>query len=91
MKGMIDAATADCQLQLLICTLPNLFLDLVKPLSNLFSLQNFNQLLIEVDDIHLLILNQLLNEFMAVSCAHEHKLTFLVKKGIVLPTLLKEN
>ena len=91
MKGMIDAATADCQLQLLVCTLPNLFLDLVKPLSNLFSLQNFNQLLLEVDDIHLLMLNQLLNEFMAVSCAHVHKLTILVKKGIVLPTLLKEN
>ena len=91
MKGMIDAATADYQLQLLVCTLPNLFVDFVKPLSNLFSLQNFNQLLIEVDDIHLVMLSRLLNEFMAVSCAHVHKLTILVKKGIALPTLLKEN
>ena len=37
------------------------------------------------------MLSQLRKEFMAISCTHVYKLTILVKKGIVLPTSLKEN
>lgn len=90
MKGMIETAAAH-QLKHLYCTLPNLFVDLVKPLSNVFAAQNFYHLMLEVDEMHILMLSRLIKEFMAISSTRVHKLTILVKKGILLPTFLKEN
>ena len=91
MISMIEAATAHYQLTHLYCTLPNLYMDLIKPLSHLFSVQNFYHLMLEVEEMHVLMLSQLLKGFIMIPCTHLHKLTILVKKGIVLPTSLKEN
>lgn len=91
MKGMIEAATTHYQLTYLCCALPNLYEDLVKPLSHIFAVHNFYHLMLEVDEMHILMLSQLLKEFIAISCTHVHKLTILIKKGIALPILQKEN
>jgi len=47
MIGMIKAATvdgADSQLKHLFCTMPNIYMDTIQPLSTLFSLSKFQQL-----------------------------------------------
>ena len=94
MIGMIKAAIvdgADSQLKHLFCTMPNIYMDTVQPLSALFSLQNFQQLTLEVDTVYPLMLSKLLQGFMTVSCPHTHKLMILAKRGMVLSTSLKTN
>ena len=46
MKDMIESAATHYHHQLLHCTLPNLYADLVKPLLNLYSIQNFYHLML---------------------------------------------
>jgi len=41
--------------------------------------------------MYLLMLSKLLQGFMTASCPHTHKLMFLAKRGMVLPTSLKMN
>jgi len=92
--GMTKAATvdgADSQLKHLFCTMPNIYMDTIQPLSTLFSLQNFQQLTLEVDEVYPLMLNKLLQGFMRALCPHTHKLMILAKKDMLLPKSLKMN
>ena len=86
MIGMIEAAI---ELKHLFCTMPNTYMDMVQPFSTLFSLQNFQQLTLEVDEVYPLMLSKLLQGFMTAPCPHTHKLMILTKKRLLLPTSLK--
>ena len=89
MIEMIEAATADgehCQLKYLFCTLPDVYLGIVQPLSTVFSLQNFSQLSLEVDDVYLLSLSKLLFAFMTVPCPNTQQLCIHIKGKTMHPS-----
>ena len=78
MNDMIQAATSErseCKLQFLFCVMPDLYVDIVQPLSNVFTLQNFEELFLELDDTYLLSLSELLRSFMTTSCTTKQRLT----------------
>ena len=83
MTGMIEAATSDgneCKLKCLFCTLPDLYTDIIKPLSGVFSLPNFRHLILEVKAFYMLSLSKLLFAFLTAPCSHKQHLTIEVNK-----------
>ena len=92
MLNMVNAATIDGQhskLKHLLCTLPDMFMDIVQPFSKLFTLQNFYQLTLEVDAVYPLALSKLLQAFMTAPCTQTQKLVIFSKKELQFPTPLK--
>ena len=96
MIGMIKAVTmngANSQLKRLSCTLPNIYMDVVEPFLNLFSLQNFQQLHITLAgqkvwcEVNILMFMRLLQGFMSAPCSQVQKM--VIHTGISLPTSLK--
>lgn len=87
MIEMIEAVTANreqCQLRYLFCTMPDLYADVVHPLSTIISLQNFSQLSLELDEVYLSSLGKLLFAFLTAPCPGTHQLCIFVKgKGTV--------
>ena len=78
MIGMIEAAMAegkDCQLKHLFCTLPNLYIEVIQSFASVFSLQNFHQLNLDLDEVYLLTFSKLLQGFMIAPCSHSQQLT----------------
>ena len=78
LTSMIEAATSDgneCKLQCLFCTLPDLYTDIIKPLSGVFSLPNFRHLILEVKAFYMLSLSKLLFSFLTTPCSHKQHLT----------------
>ena len=78
MNDMIQAATSErseCKLRFLFCITPDLYVDIVQPLSNVFTLQNFEELFLELDDTYLLSLSELLRSFMTTPCTTKQRLT----------------
>ena len=83
MTGMIEAATSDgneCKLKCLFCALPDLYTDIIKPLSGVFSLPNFHHLILEVKAFYMLSLSKLLFAFLTAPCSHKQHLTIEVDK-----------
>ena len=88
---MIEAVTADqkqCQLQYLFCTMPDLYADIVHPLSAVFSLQNFSQLSLDLDEVYLPTLGKVLFAFLTALCPGTQQLFISVRKKLQ-PILLK--
>ena len=88
MISIIQSATTkgnDFQLKQLFCTLPNLYIDIVQPLSNLFLLQSFQKLNLELDEVYLLSLSKLLQGFMTALYARGQQLTIHLKETLPLP------
>jgi hypothetical protein len=82
MIEMIEAVTADqkqCQLQYIFCTMPDLYADIVHPLSAVFSLQNFSQLSLDLDEVYLPSLGKLLFIFLTAPCPGTQKLFISIK------------
>ena len=81
----------DFQLKQLFCTMPILYIDIVQPLSNLFLLQSFQKLNLELDEVYLLSLSKLLQGFMTALCACGQQLTIHLKAvsytHLTLPTI----
>ena len=79
---MIKAVTADreqCQLQYLFCTMPDLYADIVYPLSTVFSLQHFSQLSFDLDEVYLPSLGKLLFIFLTAPCPGSQQLCIFIK------------
>ena len=90
--SMIKAATRDGQesnLKHLCCALPDLYMDVLEPLSSLFLLQNFHLLKIDIEEVHPLTLSKLLQAFMTAPCQHPHKLTISNKNSLNFPKSIK--
>ena len=90
MIGMIKAAIAngqDSKLKHLRCIVPNVYMDMVEPLSGLFSLQNFQQLTIDLEEVHPHMLTKLLKAFMTTPCQHKQKLCLKIAQCVQLPKL----
>lgn len=85
MISMIQAATADgkdSQLKHVFCTLPYLYTDVVQPLATLFSLPNFCQLSLVVDEVYPPTVSNLLVGFMTSPCWHTQTLMIHPKKSV---------
>ena len=85
MISMIHAAIADgkdSQLKHLFCTIPDVYMDVAQPFTALFSLQNFHQLSLVVDEVYPLTLSKLLLGFMTAPCSHTQTLTIHGKKSM---------
>lgn len=94
MIGMIEAATVDKEespLKYLFCTLPNFYSDIIHSLSSLFSIQNFHQLTLEVDELYPLMLLKFLQAFMTAPCSCAQKLMIINKKALELPISFEQN
>ena len=88
MIGMIESAIADGQdskLKHLRCVMPNMYMDIVEPLSSLFSLQNFRKLTMDLEELYPLMLTKLLKAFFNVPCQHTQKLHLNLSQGVQLP------
>ena len=88
MIGMIEAATAegkDCQLKHLFCTLPDLYIEVIQSFASVFSLQNFHQLNLDLDEVYLLTFSKLLQGFLTAPCSHSQQLTIHTKRSIKFP------
>ena len=81
--SMIEAATSsgnDSKLKYLFCILPDLYYDIVQPLSTTLVLKNFRHLFLDLVDLHLLNLGKLLHCFMIAPCSQTQQLTINVKR-----------
>lgn len=93
MKGMIEAAKAnkeresDCHLKYLFCTLPDLYFVIVKPLCSVFSLQNFKQLTLELDEAYILNLSELFQDFIETHCVHSQTLHVQINNASFVPKI----
>ena len=58
----------------------------MQPLSAVFSLQNFSQFSLEIDDAYLLSLSKLLFAFMTVPCPHTQQLCIHIKGKAMHPS-----
>ena len=86
--GMMKAAVAnrqECRLKHLLCSLPDIYLDVVEPLSSLFTLPTFHQLTLDLDDAYQLMLSKLLQAFVTTPCQHKQKLMIRTRRGVQLP------
>ena len=96
MMSMIKAAIASAQeskLSHLYCTLSDLYVELVDPLSSLFSLKNFQHLSLELSDVYTLNLAKLICAFMSTPGPSQQVQTLKVhvKTGIPFPSSIAEN
>ena len=92
MISIIKATIHDGQesnLKHLCCAVPDLYMDILEPLSSLFLLQNFHLLKIDIEEVHPLTLSKLLQAFMTAPCQHSHKLTISNKKSLNFPNSIK--
>ena len=92
--SMIKAAVAKGQgsnLKHLICSIPNLYMDIVESLCSLFSLQSFHLLTLDLNEVCLLTLSKLLRAFLTAPCSREQKLIIHIKQGLQLEMVLKQN
>ena len=92
--GMIKTAIAKGQasnLKHLICSIPNLYLDIIDTLCALFSLENFYLLSLDLGDVYPLMLSKLLQAFVTAPCPHKHKLLIHISGCTKFQMTLKEN
>ena len=85
MVSMIEAAMFEGRLKYLFCILPDLYDDIIQSLSNVFTLQNIRELVLDLDDLYLLSLSKLLQGFMTAPCSSTQQLTISVKKRVPFP------
>ena len=93
MVNMVKIAIAkgqDSNLKHLICTMSDLYMDITGPLCSLFSLKNFQLLLLDVNKAYPLALNHLLQAFITAPCPHVQKLIIRVRDS-QFQLILKEN
>ena len=81
----VKSMGSDCQLRHVFCTLPDLFMDVVKPFLSLFSLSNFYQLNIEVENAYPLGHSKLIQGFLTTQCSKEHQLVIHTKGKLQSP------
>ena len=60
--------------------MPDLYADVVHPLSAVFSLQNFSQLSVDLDEVYLPSLGKLLFAFLTAACPGTQQLFIFVKE-----------
>lgn len=89
--SMIQAAVGAGRLKHLICALPDLYMDVVDPLCDLFLQPTFQLLSLELSDAYPLMLSKLLRMFITAPCPHAHKLLIDIKGGSQFQASLKEN
>ena len=89
--SMIKAAIPGGRLKHLMCALPDLYMDVIDPLSTLFSMPTFQMLSLELSDAYPLMFSKLLRAFVTAPCPHVHKLLFHIKGGSQFQMSLKEN
>ena len=87
MCSLIEAAAFErvneCNLNILICALPDLYKDVVELLCRIFNLKHFQSLTVEVDNTYLLSLAKLIYSFMTAPCLQRQTLTFACKRMAV--------
>ena len=89
--SMIKAAIPGGRLQHLMCTIPDLYMDVVDPLCTLFTLPTFQMLSLELSDAYPVMFSKLLRAFVTAPCQHVHKLLIHIKGVSQFPTTLKES
>lgn len=89
--SMIKAAIPGGRLQHLMCTIPDLYMDVVDLLCTLFTLPTFQMLSLELSDAYPLMFSKLLRAFITAPCQHAHKLLIHIKGVSQFPTSLKES
>ena len=91
--NMVKMAIANGQasnLKNLICSMKDLYMDIIGPLCSLFSLKNFQFLMLDINKTYPLALNHLLQAFITAPCPHVQKLILRVRDS-QLQLTLKEN
>ena len=92
MIDMVEAAMAEekeCQLKHLICTLPDIYRNIVQQFSDLLLLSNFHQLCLELNEVNILTLSKLLLGFMTAPCSHKQQLSIYTKGETRIPTTIE--
>ena len=92
--SMIKAAIANgraSSLKHFICSIPELYVDIIEPLCALFLLQNFHVLILDVKEMYPLTLSKLLREFITAPCPHVQKLVIHVNRDPQFQLTLDEN
>ena len=87
MTSMIEAAMSEgseCKLMCLYCSLPDLYTDVLTPLSSVFSLPNFRYLILDLNAFYIPNLSKILVAFLTAPCSHKHQLTIQVDREIQL-------
>ena len=82
MLNMIKTAIAKgpaSNLKHLICTVSDLYMDIAGALCSLFSLKNFQLLMLDVSKAYPLTLSQLLRAFIIAPCPHVQKLVVRIR------------
>ena len=93
MVNMVKMAIANGQasnLKNLICSMTDLYMDIIGPLCSLFSFKNFQFLMLDINKTYPLALNRLLQAFITAPCPHVQKLILRVRDS-QLQLTLKEN
>ena len=83
----VKSKGSGCQLSHVFCTMPDLFMDVIKPFLSLFSLSNFYQLNIEVDNAYPISLSKLIQGFLTLQCSRKQQLVIYVKGKVPAPTI----
>ena len=96
MMSMIEAAVASGQkskLKFLLCTISDLYVELIEPLSSLFTLQNFQHLSVQLSDVYTLNFAKLIYAFMSTPGPSQQVQTLRVHvtKGIPFPKSIAEH
>ena len=93
MFNMIKIAIAKGQasnLKHLICSVSELYMDIAGPLCSLFSLENFELLMLDVSNAYPLALSHVLQAFVTTPCPHVQKLVVRIRDS-QFQLELKEN
>ena len=85
--GVIKSAIASGQarsLKHLVCTTPDLYMDIIDPLCSLFLLQNFHLLTLDLNHAYTLTLSKLLQAFYTAPCVHMSTSSFSLLSNITI-------
>ena len=86
--GMIKVAIADeekCRLKYLLCTIPDIYSDVSKPLTAPFMQHSFYQLILNLDQVDPQMFSKLLQAFLVAPCQHKQKVMVHTRQGVNFP------
>ena len=90
--GMIKVAIANverCGLKYLLCTMPDIYLDVSEPLAAFFLRQSFHRLILDLDQVDPQMLSKLLQAFLVAPCQHKQKIRIHTRRGVNFPTSIE--
>lgn len=93
MVMLVEAAAKQYSHLKYLCTMPSLYMDVVQPFLDLFSLPNFHYLGLAVGSLCPLITMKLLHGFVTAPCSHVQTLRINIKNygSLPLPLILERN